>query len=124
MLLSLLNEEINERDYLYLNNIVVLYKDLPSKIYGFIFQYKGKNIITINKKISEEKKKKTIIHEFAHLELNHLEKNKELVKFKVENIEDEADRYMKFLIDSVISKGVKKNKWYLLLLFVYHLFIL
>ncbi len=110
MLLSLLNEEINERDYLYLNNIVVLYKDLPSKIYGFIFQYKGKNIITINKKISEEKKKKTIIHEFAHLELNHLEKNKELVKFKVENIEDEADRYMKFLIDSVISKGVKKNK--------------
>lgn len=110
MLLSLLNGEINERDYLYLNNIVVLYKDLPTKIYGFIFQYKDKNVITINKKISEEKKKKTIIHEFAHLELNHLERNKELVEFKIENIEDEADRYMKFLIDSVVSKRAKKNK--------------
>ena len=46
MLLSLLNEDINERDYLYLNNIVLLYKDLPQKIYGFIFQYKDKNILT------------------------------------------------------------------------------
>lgn len=109
MLLSLLNEDINERDYLYLNNIVLLYKDLPQKIYGFIFQYKDKNIITINRRISEEKKKKTIIHEFAHLELNHLNKRKELLEFKIENMEDEADRYMKFLIENANLKETEKK---------------
>ena len=97
MLINLLNEDITEKEYLLMNNIRVVYKRLPKKIYGFIHRYKGINIITINWNISKEKKKITLLHEFAHFELGHLDKN-DSMEFKIENMEDEADKYIEFII--------------------------
>ena len=54
----------------------------------------------INKYISYYKQKKTILHELAHMELCHLDKKK-LLEFKIEGLEDEADRYVKFLLESI-----------------------
>lgn len=101
MLLALLNGEITQNDYLNNNNAILLYKNLPKKVYGFVFRYKEINIITINTNISFNKKKMTILHEFAHIELNHLDKNKKILEFKIENIEDEADKYVKYLINNL-----------------------
>ena len=53
----------------------------------------------MNKYISIGKYKYTILHEFAHLELNHL--SKLILNFKIEVIEDEADRYINFLLDCI-----------------------
>ena len=101
MLINLLNNEITEEEYIRKNNIKVIYKSLPKKIYGFIHKYRDINIIIINWNMSKSKKMKTLIHEFAHLELNHIENN--LVEFKIEDIEDEADRYIKFLLENKID---------------------
>ena len=40
MLIDLLNNEISEKDYFIENNIKIIYKKLPKKIYGFIHKYK------------------------------------------------------------------------------------
>lgn len=98
MLIELMNGNITENDYLLMNNIKVVYKKLPKKIYGFIHRYRDINVITINWNISKEKKKETLLHEFAHFELNHLDKNN-LFEFKLENDEDEADKYVKYLLN-------------------------
>ena len=70
---------------------------MPKKIYGFIHRYRGINVVIINWNLSKEKKKKAILHELAHLELHHLDNQRELLEFSIENIEDEADRYIKEL---------------------------
>lgn len=101
MLISLLQNEISENEYLLMNDVSILYRNLPKKIYGFIFRYKGQNIITINNFISINKQKKTILHELAHLELSHLDNKKKLMEFKIEDIEDEADEYIKFIINNL-----------------------
>lgn len=101
MLQSLLLGEISQNDYLSMNNITLIYKKLPKKIYGFVFRYKTRNVIAINQNISEQKKKMTILHEFTHLELSHLDKKRYLLEFKIEDVEDEADRYIKFILESI-----------------------
>ena len=97
MLFSLLNGEINEEEYLRNNHIKVIYKKMPKKIYGFIHKYKDINIVIINWNISKEKKRRTLLHEFAHLELNHLDVDNPLFAFYIENAEDEADAYLKHI---------------------------
>lgn len=96
-LLDLLTGNISQFDYFNENDISLIYCPFPKKVYGVIFRYKCKNIIAINKCISTYKQKKTIIHELAHLELSHIDKRKQLMEFSIENIEDEADRYIEFL---------------------------
>ena len=67
-----------------------------------VFDYDDVNFIIINKKLSYYKRKKTILHELAHIELNHLNQiDKELFSFKIDNYEDTADIYIKFLLDSI-----------------------
>lgn len=100
MLKTLLSGEISQEDYLNYNNVTLLYIPLPKRVYGFIFRYKCRNIITVNKYISEANKKKTILHEFAHLELSHLDNKKRLLEFKIQDLEDEADEYIKSLIET------------------------
>ncbi len=90
MLQSLLLGEVSQNDYLSMNEITLIYKKLPKKVYGFVFKYKTRNVITINQNISEQKKKMTILHEFAHLELSHLDKKRYLLEFKIEEFDDEA----------------------------------
>lgn len=98
MLISLLNNEITEYDFLNEYNANLMYKKLPKKIYGFVLKYRNIFFVVINYNLSKEKKKKTILHEFAHIELCHLYKIKELLEFSIENAEDEADEYIKSIL--------------------------
>lgn len=99
MLTCLLNNEIDEQQYLIEHNVKVIYKKLPKKVYGFVFKYRNINLVIINWNISKDKKKLTILHEFAHIELSHLNKCEQLLEFSIENAEDEADEYIKFILD-------------------------
>lgn len=101
MLKALLEGNITQNEYLNSNDVTLLYKELPKKVYGFIFKYKSRYIITINDNMSINKKKMTILHELAHLELSHLDNKKRLLEFKIENIEDEADEYIKFILNEI-----------------------
>ena len=95
MLIDLLNNDISQDEYLTNNNARIIYKKLPKKIYGFVNNYKNINV--------------TIIHECAHLELNHLQRKKELLAFSIDGIEDEADRYVDFLLKNVKGEN-NENK--------------
>lgn len=97
MLISLLNGEISQENYLRHNHTIILKKELPRRVYGFIFRYKDYYYIVVNKFISFYKQKKTILHELAHLELKHLDLN--LLEFKIEGLEDEADQYIDYLLN-------------------------
>ena len=101
MLISVLNGEITEEQYLRYNNAKIIKTPLPRRIYGLIFRYKDNNFILINKYISYYKQKNTVLHELAHLELNHLDNNKKLLEFKIEGLEDDADKYVKFLSENI-----------------------
>ena len=97
MFLNVLQGEITQDDYLYYHNIELRFERLPKYVYGFIYKYKDKILIAVNKSLSDEKKKRTILHELAHFELKHLDSF--ILEFKIENLEDEADRYVDFLLD-------------------------
>ena len=101
-ILNLLRGEITQQDLLNYYNANITYKELDRGINGFVKYYKGIYNIFINKNLSYYKKRKTIIHELAHIELNHLNQiDKELFAFHIQDYEDEADRYVKFLLDNV-----------------------
>lgn len=97
MLLALLEGEIDQNEYMYLNNIELRYVRLPSYVYGLIYKHKDVFLIAINKSLSDNGKKKTILHELAHFELKHWDK--EVFEYKIEGLEDEADRYVDFLLN-------------------------
>lgn len=99
MLISLLRGEISQDEYMNYNNVKVIKIALPKRIYGFIFNYRNINLIVINKYISKAKYDETLLHELAHLELSHLDKI--CLDFKIEGIEDEADKYIKYLLNMV-----------------------
>lgn len=99
MLISLLRGEISQDEYMNYNNVKIVKIDLPRRIYGFIFNYRNINLIIINKYISKNKYDETLLHELAHLELSHLDKM--CLDFKIEGIEDEADRYIEYLLNTI-----------------------
>jgi len=101
VLYNLLNNEIDEQTYLLGYNAKIIYKKLPKKVYGFVYRYRDINLIVINWNISKEKKKMTILHEFAHIELSHLDKKRNLLEFSIEDIEDEADKYIKYILNNL-----------------------
>lgn len=106
MLIDLLKNEITQEEYTRENDIHIIYKKLPKKVYGFIHKYRDINLIIINWNISKELKKRTLIHELAHFELHHLDKN--FIEFNIENIEDEADRYVKFLLENIKEEKINE----------------
>ena len=98
---NLLKGEITQKDLLNHYNATITYEELPKRINGYVFNYKSINNIMINKNLSYYKKKKTILHELAHIELNHLcQYDKDLFALNIEKYEDEADRYIKFLMEN------------------------
>lgn len=102
-LYSLLKGEITLFDLLNYHNATIIYEFLPKKINGCVFSYDGIFFILINKNLSYYKKKKTILHELAHIELNHLnQSNKDLFAFFIDKYEDEADKYIQFLLESEV----------------------
>ena len=100
MLKDLLDGNITQKNMLIYYNANISYKRLPKWINGFVFNYKGINNIIINESLSYYKRKKTLIHELAHIELNQLcQIDKDLFAFHIQEYEDEADRYIKFLLE-------------------------
>lgn len=98
-LYSLLNKEITQQELLNYYNATIVYDNLPNGINGLVFSYKNINTIIISNTLSYYKKKKAILHELAHIELNQLnQSNKDLFAFYVNKYEDEADKFVKFLI--------------------------
>ena len=101
-LYNLLKGEITQKELLNYHNANITYIELPANINGFIFQYKNIFNIFINNNLSYYKRKKTIIHELAHIELSQLNQiDKDLFKFKINKYEDKADRYIKYILESV-----------------------
>ena len=104
MINDLLNGSITQEDILAYYNATISYIELPKFIDGFVFNYKGIYNIIINCNLSYYRKRKTIIHELAHIELNHIGQiNKALFAFQIQNKEDETDNYIKYL------KNYQKN---------------
>ncbi len=100
-IIDLLNKEITQQELLNYYNTCITYTTLPPKINGCVFQYKGIYNIFIEKNLSYYKKKKTILHELAHIELNQLsQSNSDLFAFQIDKFEDDADNYIKFLLES------------------------
>lgn len=97
MIDNLIRGVITQKEVLIYYKANVSYKILPKHINGLVFNYKGINNIVINKNLSYYKRKKTLIHELAHLELNHLCQSDNLFAFHIQDFEDEADRYIKEL---------------------------
>lgn len=97
-LLNLLNKEITQQDLLNYYNACITYENLPDYINGYVFQYKGIYNIFVNKSLSYYKRKKTLLHELAHIELNQLNQiDSDLFAFHTTKYEDEADKYIKSL---------------------------
>ena len=100
-ILNLLLGEITQQELLNYYNATIIYERLPSNINGFVFYYDGIYFIIINECLCHKKRKKTILHELAHIELSQLNQiNDELFLLKIETYEDEADKYIKFILQN------------------------
>lgn len=97
MLSALLNEEITQDDFTRFYDVTIVWKKLPKYVWGFSFK-KKRIYVVINSSLGEKNKKLTLLHEFAHVELHHLDK--EFVKAKIQGLEDEADNYIEFLLNN------------------------
>lgn len=93
MLRSLLNGEINYEDYIRYYDIQIVERKLPKNVYGLCFNKRNINFIVVNSCLGEKNKKETLLHEFAHIELHHLDKV--FFNTKIKDIEDEADNYIR-----------------------------
>lgn len=101
-LYSLLIGDITQQELLNYYNATITYENMPDGIDGCVFCYTDINNIMINRKLSYYKRKKAILHELAHIELNQLNQcDNDLFAFKVKEYEDEADRYVKLLLESI-----------------------
>lgn len=99
---ELLNKDMTQSELLNYFNATIDYDILPDKIDGCVFNYKGIFIILINKELSYYKKRKTILHELAHIELSQLEqRDKDLFALKSQEYEDEADKYVKNILNEI-----------------------
>lgn len=101
MLSALLNEEITQDDFTRFYDITIIWKKLPKYIWGFTFK-KKRIYVVINSSLGEKNRRITLLHEFAHVELHHLDK--EFVKAKIQGMEDEADNYIEFLLNNLDEK--------------------
>lgn len=97
---NLLKGEITQKELLNYYNANITYIDLSTDLNGFVFQYKNIFNIFINNNLTYYKKRKTILHELAHIELSQLnQKDKDLFEFKINKYEDEADKYIKQILE-------------------------
>lgn len=97
MVEKLLKGIITQKEALIYYNANITYKTLPVGINGFVISYKGINNIIVNKNLSYYRKRKTIIHELIHLELNHLGKMRDCLELDCAIYEYETDRYLEML---------------------------
>lgn len=102
MIRDLLSGVVSQQDILNCYNAKIDYIQLPKSVNGFIFKYNGINNIFVNNSLSNYKKKKTILHELAHIELSQLERyDNDMFAFKIDKYEDEADKYIKSVLEDL-----------------------
>lgn len=102
MIKQLLEGVIGQDDILNYYNATISYIDMPNDIRGLVHYHKGIYDILINRNLSYYKKKKTILHELAHIELNQLcQADNDLFAFYIDKYEDEADRYLKEILNEL-----------------------
>ena len=87
MLNSLINNEIDENEFLNEHNATLIYAKLPRFVNGFVLDYRDINLIIINKNLSIDKMKYTMLHEFVHIDMDHL--------YKDYDVEREVDSYLR-----------------------------
>lgn len=101
-IIDLLKENITQKELLNYYNTTISYQILPKGINGFVIQYRGFYVIFLDLNLSYYKKRKTILHELAHVELGQLEqKDNDLFAFKIDKYEDEADKYIKDILKGI-----------------------
>jgi Zn-dependent peptidase ImmA (M78 family) len=99
---NLIRGEITQSDLLNWYNATIVYDELPIPVRGYVFNHDGVNFIMINNNLSYYKKKKTILHELAHIEKNHLcQADNDLFAFYIDKYEDEADSYIKKVLNEI-----------------------
>lgn len=94
---DLIKGNITQQDLLNYCNANITYVKLNKGINGFVFNHRGVYNIIINSNLSYYKKRKSILHELAHIELLHLDQDKTLFEFNRVGFEDEADKYIEFI---------------------------
>mgnify|MGYP002520563076 FL=1 len=105
MIKELLKGVIGQDEILNYYNATITYVEMPITIRGCVHCYKGIYDILINKNLSWYKRKGTIIHELAHIELSQLEQvNNDLFAFNIDNYEDEASRYIEILLREELNE--------------------
>ena len=101
-IINLLRGDITQQDLLNYYNASISYEDLPDNIRGFVFLYRSIYHIIINKKLTYYLRRKTVLHELAHIELSHLGQfDRDLFAFRIDDCEDEADSYIQFLLETM-----------------------
>lgn len=109
-LFNLLSGEITQKELLNYYNVSIIYEELPRQINGFVFNYDNINFIIINNNISYYRKKKTMLHELAHIELNQLNQtNFDIIYLKINQYEDAADKYIKLILESIRMEAMIIN---------------
>ncbi len=104
MIKDLLNGYISQKELLNYYNANITYKILPEYIDGFVFNYNGIFNIIINKNLSYYKRKKTLLHELAHIELSQFDQvDKDLFAFHISEYEDAADKYIDFIKENIVK---------------------
>ena len=102
MLKLLLKGVMDQQEILNYYNATLLYKELPEEVKGYVFYYRDIYCIIINKDLSYYKRKKTLLHELAHIAKNQLcQADKDLFAFHINEYEDQADRYIKQLLEEI-----------------------
>ena len=102
MIKQLLMGVITQQDILNYYNATLLFKELPKEVNGYVFCHRGINCIIVNKNRSYYKKKKTLLHELAHIEKNQLcQKDNDLFAFCIDKYEDEANEYIKEIMKEI-----------------------
>ncbi len=109
MIKDLLKGSITQQELLNYYNANVTYVSLSKGINGFVFNHRGIYNIIINSNLSYYKRRKSILHELAHIELSHLDQDKTMLEFNRNGFEDEADRYIKH-IKECVNKTNKESE--------------
>lgn len=99
---NLLKGEISQQELLNHYNVTITYEKMPNSVDGFVWLYENIYNIFINQELSYYKRKKAILHELAHIELNQLNQiDKDLFAFRISKYEDEADKYIKLILEQI-----------------------
>ena len=97
---------INQNELLNYHNASLIFEKLPKIVKGFVYNYDNVYFVTINKNLSCNRVKDTILHELAHIELNQLcQLRDNLFAYCIEGYEDEANEYIRKIKEEIENEN-------------------